>query len=153
MHLDHASGVLRDIKMRYYDPETNTEAFPELHKNASKLTPFDGIPSASQEWFSRAARDGYEWKCLNGVYPEEIEIPPPSEEEILNQQYQQWKAERSEAVKNITVNVDGMIFNGDEISQERMTRIVVLATDETEKINWILANNTSAPVTPKQLNF
>ena len=32
------------------------------------------MPASAREWFTRDARDGYEWVCKNGVYPEEMEI-------------------------------------------------------------------------------
>lgn len=65
------------------------------------------------------------------------------------------KAERAEAVKNIVVEVDGMLFNGDEESQNRIDRTITAATaagfgpDDTT--TWVLYDNTVATVTVKQL--
>ena len=65
------------------------------------------------------------------------------------------KTERTEAVSRITVEVDGMIFDGDETSQERMSRTVAIATANgmpmTTGTTWVLADNTVAQVTLRQL--
>ena len=65
------------------------------------------------------------------------------------------KAERAEAVSRITVTVDGMVFDGDEISQERMARTITaaVATGEamTATTTWVLADNEVAQVSIEQL--
>lgn len=65
------------------------------------------------------------------------------------------KNERSDAVSKITVEIDGMVFDGDEISQERMSRTVVAAaaTGETgdATTTWVLHDNTIAQPTISQL--
>lgn len=62
-----------------------------------------------------------------------------------------FKSQRAEAVSQITVTIDGgMVFDGDERSQERMARaITALAADETTL--WVLADNTAVTVTREQL--
>ena len=65
------------------------------------------------------------------------------------------KTERTEAVSRITVEVDGMVFDGDEKAQERMSRTVAIATANgmpmTTGTTWVLADNTVAQVTLRQL--
>ena len=65
------------------------------------------------------------------------------------------KAERAEAVSRITVTVDGMVFDGDETSQERMARTITAAVatgeDMTATTTWVLADNTVAQPTVDQL--
>ena len=61
------------------------------------------------------------------------------------------KAERATAVAAITVEVDGMIFDGDEKAQERMARAVTLADSPEETTEWVLHDNTIAIVTAEQL--
>ena len=67
----------------------------------------------------------------------------------------QAKAERAAAVSRITVTVDGMVFDGDETSQERMSRTITaaLATGEdmSATTTWVLADNTVAQVSITQL--
>lgn len=62
-----------------------------------------------------------------------------------------WKASRAQAVSEITVTVDSMVFDGDEISQGRMARAVVASDSDAEITVWVLANNTPANVTASQL--
>lgn len=78
-----------------------------------------------------------------------------SPEERAEQALAQAKAERAATVASITVEVDGMVFDGDETSQERMARTVTAATatgasmDDTT--TWVLHDNTVAQVTIRQL--
>ena len=107
------------------------------------------------------------WCNNNNAYIEEIEpvdghrrfqvvaVPEPTAEELVEQELQQKKAERAEAVSKITVEVDGMEFDGDEKAQERMSRTVSIATANgmpmTTETTWVLADNTIAQVTLQQL--
>lgn len=61
------------------------------------------------------------------------------------------KEERAAAVAALTVEVDGMVFDGDEKAQERMARAVTMADSMDETTEWVLANNTVAIVTADQL--
>ena len=66
------------------------------------------------------------------------------------------KEERAQAVSNITVEVDGMVFDGNEASQSRMGRTIAAAVAlgldlETEKRTWVLADNSVVEVTIAQL--
>lgn len=65
------------------------------------------------------------------------------------------KVERTISVANITVEVDGMIFDGDEKSQDRMARTITAAKTlnlpEETTIEWTLADNSAAQVTVQQL--
>ena len=76
-------------------------------------------------------------------------------EEIADEELAQAKAERASAVSKITVTVDGMVFDGDETSQERMSRTITaaVATGEpmTATTTWVLADNTIAQPSIQQL--
>ena len=65
------------------------------------------------------------------------------------------KKERAAAVAAITVEVDGMVFDGDEKAQERMSRTITAAVatgeDMSATTTWVLADNTVAQVSIKQL--
>ena len=90
-----------------------------------------------------------------GGYYEIEAIPEPTAEELAEQELQKKKADRAEAVSRITVEVDGMEFDGDEKAQERMSRTVSIATANgmpmTTETTWVLADNTIAQVTLQQL--
>ena len=79
----------------------------------------------------------------------------PTEEELAAAELAKAKAERAAAVASITVEVDGLIFDGDEVAQERMSRAVTAATatgasmDDTT--TWVLHDNTVAQVSIRQL--
>jgi biopolymer transport protein ExbD len=84
-----------------------------------------------------------------------VGIPEPTEEELAAQALAQAKAERAEAVAAITVEVDGMTFDGDETAQERMARTVTAATATGASMDdttvWVLHDNTVATPTIRQL--
>ena len=74
--------------------------------------------------------------------------PEPTPEQILAQA----KRERAEKVNRIKVDVDGMTFDGDEVSQSRMARALTAAlTAGQSSTTWVLADNTVATVTKEQL--
>ena len=75
----------------------------------------------------------------------------PTAQELVEQELAKAKADRAEAVATITVEVDGMMFDGDEKAQERMARAVTLADSPEETTEWVLHDNTVAIVTAEQL--
>lgn len=77
--------------------------------------------------------------------------PKFTEEELAAKELLKAKEERAEYVSKIVVEVDGMKFDGDETSQDRMARSVVALNDDTETVQWVLADNTIAQVTRVQL--
>lgn len=90
-----------------------------------------------------------------GEWYEVVALPEPTAEDIAAAKLEQAKAERAEAVAAITVEVDGMVFDGDETAQERMARTVTAATatgasmDDTT--TWVLHDNAVAQVSIRQL--
>lgn len=82
---------------------------------------------------------------LNGSV---IEIDPTKGAEVDHEIY---KASREVAVEALVVEVDGLQFDGDERSQDRMTRAVASSSSDTETTQWKLADNTVATVTAGQL--
>ncbi|WP_429060933.1 DUF4376 domain-containing protein [Aeromonas hydrophila] len=76
--------------------------------------------------------------------------PEPADEPVRDL-YGEWKAERQSQVDAIIVEVDGLIFDGDEVSQNRMARAVTAADAMTETTEWTLHDNSVATVTIQQL--
>ena len=62
-----------------------------------------------------------------------------------------FKSTRAESVGNIKVTVDGMEFDGDEMSRFRMTTATTSLVDDVETVQWALADNSVAAVTRVQL--
>ena len=108
------------------------------------------------------------WCNNNNAYIEEIEqknghrrfqvvaIPSPTPEEQQQALMEQKKALRAEAVSKITVEVDGMEFDGDEKAQDRMARAITMFQANNlpadYQTDWVLADNTIAKVTVTQLS-
>lgn len=80
-----------------------------------------------------------------------VKAPDPTPEEIEAKKLAEAKAERAKSVAAIKVEVDGMIFDGDEESQQRLTRAIQVAEiTGLESTQWVLADNTVATVTVAQ---
>lgn len=81
--------------------------------------------------------------------------PKKTQEESLLENLKNAKSVRAFDVSQITVEVDGMTFDGDETSQDRMTRAITMFTSsglpEDTTTSWVLADNTVAQVTIGQL--
>lgn len=81
--------------------------------------------------------------------------PVKPQELIEEEALAQAKATRAAAVAAITVEVDGMTFDGDEVAQERMARTVTAATATGASMDdttvWVLHDNTVATPTIRQL--
>jgi len=71
----------------------------------------------------------------------------------LQADYRAWKAHRESAVSAIIVEVDGLVFDGDELSQNRMARAVAAADALTETTDWTLHDNSVVTVTVLQLKI
>lgn len=97
------------------------------------------------------------WCNANSHFIEEVngeffirEIPAPTQDEIAAAELEKAKAERADFVSKIIVTVDEFQFDGDETSQDRMARSIV-ALNDGETVQWVLADNSVAQVTKEQL--
>lgn len=107
------------------------------------------VPNAEGYKDLFAAVDEYAKAHPEVVTVEHPYVPTPKE--LAEQELAKAKAERAEAVAALTVEVDGMVFDGDEKAQERMARAVLMAESPEEQTEWVLADNTVAIVTADQL--
>ena len=83
--------------------------------------------------------------------PEEVAaLPVPTEEDLAREARELFKQERAKAVAAIVVEVDGLLFDGDEVAQTRMARAALVMQD-AETTTWVQANNIPAEVTKAQL--
>lgn len=100
--------------------------------------------------FGEAPEEGkVEFWAQYGVTYSERELTPEEQEA---QELAIAKRERAAKVAAITVEVDGMVFDGDEQAQSRMARAITAAeTAGLESTVWVLADNTVATVTKVQL--
>lgn len=111
------------------------------------------IGEAENFAFGKEPKEGRKefWAALGVTYTEEPD-PEPTEEEKKAQELAEAKRVRAAKVAAITVEVDSMVFDGDEPAQSRMARAITAAeTAGLEKTVWVLADNTVAEVTKAQL--
>ncbi|TMO72705.1 hypothetical protein, partial [Pseudoalteromonas aurantia] len=73
-----------------------------------------------------------------------------STEHIEQVKRERFKAQRAIDVAAITVEVEGLVFDGNETAQTRMAR-AALVMDDTESVSWVLADNSQTRVNKAQL--
>lgn len=102
-----------------------------------------------------------EWKILKQDMPNNFNITDYEYKEgsvvlkLKNPPFDReaWKLERAAKVAAIVVEVDGMTFDGDEVSQGRMVRaILALRSATVATTGWVLSDNSIAEVTVEQLS-
>ncbi|WP_447838226.1 DUF4376 domain-containing protein [Aeromonas salmonicida] len=71
----------------------------------------------------------------------------------LEAELEKWKHSRLIAVSEITVMVDGLVFDGDEESQGRMARTIASADSLADTTEWTLHDNRVVTVTVHQLKL
>lgn len=71
-------------------------------------------------------------------------------QKIVQDAREDFKRDRAVAVESIVVEVDGLLFDGDEVAKGRMTSAIVTMSD-TDVCTWVLADNTAVQVTKEQL--
>lgn len=123
--------------------------YTDLDNTQVKITLDDG-----REMF--AGVKGATWLHveLNEWLNDNTPLPFMTEEELaqkaINDARATFKFSRSAVVESIKVTVGDKVFDGDETSQTRMARAIVVMTD-TETVLWVLADNTQVQVTKAEL--
>lgn len=150
----------------YYNPESGEKL---SRKDLCVLTNIS-IPEGTEElsgWYKLTYADMPEQdsafiieqgpvELVDGHYVQTWVQTPRPPEDIAAEELAHAKTERAAAVSKIVVTVDGMQFDGDETSQTRMSRAVVLAAVfgkdlDATTTKWVLADNTVAYPTIRQL--
>ncbi len=107
--------------------------------------------------FSRRANGSYEYhEGFSEESPKELEKWGIEYDAHLSQLEQveivdDWKTKRQTAVENIEVVYYGATFQGDEISQGRMSRAIIALPDDETTIEWIAKNNNAVNLTRVEL--
>ena len=129
------------------NPDFNAEE-PESETNTRKIKvevpyvetrPFIELPDGTD--LTNKIVDG---GVLRDMITEEVEAI------IIVKNVAEFKRQRPALVASIAVDVGGLVFDGDEISQTRMTR-AAMVMDDVETMTWVLADNTTTTVTKSQL--
>lgn len=156
------SGTQAKVIVGYTEKEV-TEKVQDIEYKTVTKTVTEDVPD--QEEYDNPApntmtryREAAQWCNENRAYIEDkgdfyevVAIPEPTAEELAAAELAKAKAERASAVAALTVEVDGMVFDGDEKAQERMARAVTMADSMDETTEWVLHDNTVAVVTAAQL--
>lgn len=129
----------------YYSPTTRGFYTREIHQEI----PSDAIEITDQ--YHRELIDGESnGKAISpgdDGYPVLVDPPPLDDDQVK----ENMKIERATKVAQIKVTTStGHIFDGDETSQNRMSRAVSIGGDD-DTIEWKLADNTKAVVTISEL--
>ncbi len=99
----------------------------------------DGYYKAQYQGGKRNAKTG-EW--TGGKW---VETAGPTAEEKAAAARAAFVADRNEKMANLTVEVDGHVFDADEVSQGRMLRAQTVMSD-AETTMWVLHDNTAIKV-------
>jgi hypothetical protein len=103
-----------------------------------------------EKWASVITYDEDEVEISRTEKPESP-IEPVRQPDVVNNYARTiFKANRAVKVAALTVEVDGMIFDADETSQIRMVSSVASMDDDETQL-WVLADNSVAYLTKKQL--
>ena len=112
-----------------------------IYKNSNGSTS-QIIPTSSIDLAIKDVPTGVDYEIVDINHQAKISI---------NDTNTQAKEAKLDAVSQITVTTAlGKVFDGDEISQNRMARAVT-ASNAGDTTQWILADNTQATVTHEEL--
>lgn len=130
------------IRKYIYNGETYTSAWAVRQAvGKATRTAFGPEPEEGKEAF---------WARFGVEYIEEPD-PEPTPEEIAEKELAEAKRLRAAQVAAITVEVDGMTFDGDEAAQSRLTRAIQVAEiTGMETTQWVMADNTVHTITVAQ---
>ena len=104
--------------------------------------PLDVIEVTKEVW--QSGIDNKFNTIINGVLSRRV--IPASPKELRRE----FITNREVALKNLTVTVDSMVFDADELSRSRMSDSIV-ALNQNEKKVWVLANNSVVDLTREKL--
>jgi len=103
-----------------------------------------------EKWETVITYDEDEVETSRTEKPDEPTEPVRQPNYISDYDQVVFKREREIAVSAITVEVDGLVYDGDELSQNRMVRATI-ALVGNETVPWTLADNTVVNVTQTEL--
>lgn len=92
-----------------------------------------------------------QWRQIPKHIPTPEEVQAEQAQEALRLREER-KQQRQQDVDAITVTVNGKVFDGDEVSQTRMSRAILgMQVAGATSINWTLADNSVAQATLEEL--
>jgi len=141
--LNNPSTVVCDKKEDILDEEGN--------KTGEELIPNEEIPEEELQNYTLIPSLELYLEDKDVIYPEwDNTLENEFKDFIMPNVLNKINVERDELTENITIELDsGEILQGDEKSQERMSRTLAVIGDNT--INWIGANNDIYELTKEKL--
>lgn len=147
-------SAAQDIRAHYPNvsfPEPFAPPFPWMVVFPSPQPDHDKITQGVREIDPAPTLKGH-WEQRWEIYDLEADQVLANQLAKSEQDLVTKKAQRQSAIDTLTVTIDGMVFDGDETSQTRMARaIVVMQAASIPTISWVLHDNTVATVTVTQL--
>lgn len=115
--------------------------------DGSFVVQFQGLPYHATEAETPEVFALVQAAILDGAVVKPFVVP----ELTAEQQREEWKMARAQAIARIKVTVNGRVFDGDETSQDRMVRAILGLQTQPGTVRWVLANNDVAEVTLSEL--
>ncbi len=148
---------MKTMNLYCYDPKTGKYTETKKAVLDDFETAVKGVPVYQVEENAVCEapdfQDGYTPYLIDGSW---VNRPDPTEEELAEQELIKAKLERAESVSKITVEVDGLVFDGDETAQNRMSRAITMfnaaGLPAGTTTAWVLADSSIAQVTVAQLS-
>ena len=121
----------------------NTATLKQTQTYLDATTVIDTDPRVAN-WFTPCP-EGYKGEWVGDTYTFTL-IPLPTQAELdaqaLATALATWKTSRQLAVESIEVTYDLIIYQGDEVSQGRMSRSIVALPDDVMTVQWIAKDNS-----------
>lgn len=81
------------------------------------------------------------------------EAPTYTEEEIIDKEFIENKKSRDEELKQLTVTYDNITVQADEVSQNRIARVISALPRKDSKVSWLDVDNNIVEVSKEQLEY
>ena len=136
-----------DINGNLYANPTNLDGLVEIESTVRE----DGtlLPKHKNLSLVQTKEDGSYYTYYN--HDGTPDVPKIAELEAT-QAREAFKAQRQEAVDNLEVTYEDIIYQGDEVSQGRMSRAILALPDDTTTTLWIAKDNTPMQLTKVDLS-
>ena len=129
-------------KWEYKEDNRNTVIYNKDTKQESKIDYLgvikDDVTTLKPEQFDK-------WDYETNNWVEDVNLKKQYE-------YNQWKAERQSKVDNIEVELNGVVYQGDETSQTRVARAVAVMED-TDTVMWVAKDNSVNELSKTDLKY
>lgn len=79
--------------------------------------------------------------------------PVYTEDEIIENKFIEDKKIRDEELKQLTVTYDGITVQADEVSQNRIARVIAALPKKNSKVSWLDVDNNIVEVSKEQLQY